>query len=349
MSPGLAGRGWGQVKPTRLRRRPRERWSAQYGRWAVRWRWQVVAGWVLGLVVLVVVPPVANGSDELASIIPLDSPAIQAELRSVAAFGFPLSSRTAVIQHDPAGLSIYTQAESVLDALSLDQRTDLRYPLLGAIPVTNSARLGRGSGESNTAVLTYLFMDPGSSFADQSAAAQRYIVEYLNRPDDHVVGVTGSVPARAQQAFLVAESLPRLEQLTVLAILVLVGLTFRSLVAPVIALGASGVAFVVTLHLSHLVGSLFGLAAPAELEPLLVALLLGVVTDYTIFYVTALQVRLPGAQTERHAVADAVGAYTPIVVAAGLTVAAGTAALLAATSPFYRGFGPPWRWPCSWA
>ena len=255
-------------------------------------------------------------------------------------FGFPLSSRTAVVQRDPAGLSVYVQAESVLDALSIDQGAKLEWPLLGAIPITNSLPITGASAERNTSVLTYLFMNPISSFSSQQDAAQRYINEHLDRPEDHVVGVTGSVPARAQQAALVSENLPRLELLTVLAIIVLVGLTFRSIVAPAIALVCSALAFVVTTRLSAWLESLLGITTPAELEPLLVALLLGVVTDYTIFYVTAFQSRVGGAGHWRDAVRRAVAVDTPIVGAAGVTVAAGTAALLAAKSEFFRGFGP---------
>jgi RND superfamily putative drug exporter len=312
--------------------------SGRYARWAVARRWHITVTWVVGLAVLVLTPSVGSGGDELASIIPLDSPAIRAELRSVQEFGFPLSSRTVVVQRDPSGLSPFVQAESVLDALAIDQGSP-DPPLLGALPVTNTLRLGGRPGETNTTVLTYLFMNPTSSFASQRHAAERYIDDKLDRPEDHVVGVAGSVPARAEQAGLVHEYLPRLELLTVLAILVLVGFTFRSVAPPLIALLASGAAFVVTIHTSRVLGAVLGIATPAELEPLLVALLLGVVTDYTIFYVTALQVRLRDSG-EQDATVSAIATYTPIVLVAGLTVSAGTAALLAATSEFFQGFGP---------
>ncbi len=306
----------------------------------VRWRWPVVLGWAAILGVLFVLPPIAGSTNELASIIPLDSPAIRAELRSVQEFGFPLSSRTVVVQRDARGLSPYVQAESVLDGIALNQGPKPAWPLLGALPLSNSLRIAGASGEANTGVVTYLFMDPIASFASQQEAAERYIVERLERPEDHVVGVAGSVPARAQQAALVAANLPRLELLTVVAIIFLVGLTFRSIVAPFVALVAAAVAFVVTIHLSELLGALLGVATPAELEPLLVALLLGVVTDYTIFYVMALQGRIRQAPHWRLAVVRAVATDTPIVAAAGITVAAGTAALLAAKSEFFRAFGP---------
>ena len=313
---------------------------ARYASWAVRYRWYIVGGWVLVVFALILTPPPPSNDNEIASIIPLDSPALSSELRSIEEFGFPLSSRTAVVQRDPAGLSAYVQTESMLDAIAIDQGAKLEWPLLGAIPITNSLPLTGTSAERDTAVLTYLFMNPISSFSSQQDAAQRYIDTHLERPEDHVVGVTGSVPARAQQAALVSENLPRLELLTVLAIIVLVGLTFRSVVAPAIALVCSALAFVVTTRLSAWFESLAGITTPAELEPLLVALLLGVVTDYTIFYVTAFQSRVEGASHWRDAVRRAVAVDTPIVGAAGVTVAAGTAALLAAKSEFFRGFGP---------
>jgi len=313
--------------------------SAGYARWTVKWRWVIIAFWVIGLLVLVFAPAIGTGGDQLASIIPLDSPAIRAELRSVQEFGFPLSSRTAVVQRDPNGLSVFIQAESVLDAVAVDQSKP-DPPLLGAIPITNALRIGSNPGETNTTVVTYLFMEPRSSFDSQRIAAQRYVNDNLDRPEDHVVGVTGSIPARAEQARLVAVYLPRLELLTVAAILVLVGITFRSAIAPLVALTAAGIAFVATTRISLIVGSLTGIAAPAELEPVLVALLLGVVTDYTIFYVTAIQSRSRDSASWRAAVTRAIASTTPIIVAAGLTVAAGTAALLAATSKFFQGFGP---------
>ncbi len=314
-------------------------WSRRYARWTMRWRWVIVACWAALLTLVIWGPAVPSGGNDLASIIPQDSAAIRAEIRSIELFGFPLTSRTAVVQRDPRGLSVFVQAESVLEALAVNQSTP-SPPLLGAIPLTNAIPLGSEMAERNTTVLTNLFMDPGSSFASQQRAAERYVAEHLTRPQDHVVGITGSVPARAEQARIVGSTLHTLELFTVLAIIVLVSVAFRSLVAPVIALLAAGIAYVVTLDASELLGGFLGIAAPAELEPLLVALLLGIVTDYTIFYVTALRAQLSLCEDPADAVERAIATYTPIVTVAGITVAAGTGALLAARSEFFRGLGP---------
>ncbi len=314
--------------------------SAWYARVMVKARWWVITFWIAAVVaVTMFLPPFGSGGDEIASIIPLDSPAIRAELRSVAEFGYPLSSRTAVVQRDPNGLNPFAQAESVLDALAVNQSPQ-DYPMLGALPITNTFRLFPSSREENTTVLTYLFMYPTSGFSDQQLAAHRYIEANLTAEQDSVVGVTGSVPARAEQARLVSAWIPTLEVLTLLAILVLVGLNFRAILPPLVAMVAAAVAFLVTLRFAGLLGTVLGISVPAELEPLLVALLLGVVTDYTIFYLSAARNRLAAGDDTPTAMLRAIRTFTPIVAIAGITVASGTAALLAAQSDFFRAFGP---------
>lgn len=314
--------------------------SGRYATVVLRLRWWVVGAWAVALGLLTwLAPPFGAGSDQVAAIIPLHSAALQNEERAVQAFGYPLTSRILVVQRDPAGLSPFTQAAAVLEAVSVNQEPQ-RYPLLGAVPVTNTVPVLPGSGEHGTAVVTYLFMDPGASVRTQSAAARRYVAEHLDHPQDAVVGIAGSIPARDEQARLVARYLPLLEGLTLLAVLVLVGVNFRSVVAPLLALAGSAVAFGITLRVAGLAGVVTGLSVPAELQPLLVALLLGVVTDYTIFYLSALEQRLGSGRDRRTAVRLAVASFTPIILVAGLTVAAGTGSLVAAGSGFFRALGP---------
>ncbi len=324
--------------------RPREGpLSSAYAGLVLRLRWIIVLGWLgIATAATLVLPSIADeGGDDLGGLIPRDNPAIRTELRALDMFGFPLTGRTIVVQHDPQGLTPVAQARSVLAAAAVNQRQRRDDAVvLGALPVPNTLGLFPSASERGTTVLTYLFMSPRTSFLGQQRAAQHYVDTYLSGRDDAVVGVTGSIPARAQQGRLVQAALPTMELLTVLAVVVLVGANFRSLVAPLIAVTAVAISFVVTLRIAGLVGHLLGVSVPGELEPLIVALLLGVVTDYAIFFLSALR-RSLGNGEERFAAAHrATASFAPIVLAAGLTVAAGTAALLAAQSGFFRAFGP---------
>ncbi len=326
VDPGAGGRG------TRLMR--------GYARLTYRLRWPILIVWLLVAAWLLANPPSFGSSDETESLMPVSGEAAQAEIRDVEHFGFPLSSRTAVVQHDPRGLSLAVQAESVLEAIAVNQHP-VGAPILGALPLANTVRWMHGQAELGTTVITYLFMSPDADFGDQHTAARQYHYRFLDRPEDHVVGVAGSVPARAQQGWLLSVNIPRVEVLTLGAIFVLVGLAFRSIVVPLLALGSSGIAVFLTTWLLSVISEASGVGIPAELRPLLVALILGIVTDYTVFYVVGF-----GSEMRKHrgtveeAIVAAVGSYTPIIVAAGITVAAGTAVLLVAEEDFFRAFGP---------
>ncbi|QVT78504.1 putative transport protein MmpL9 [Nocardioides aquaticus] len=326
--------------------------SGVLARGLVAGRWLVVVAWLAAVgACLAFLPAQASGGGGLSGLLSGDTPAVEAELRSVELFGFPLVARTVVVQRDPSGLSPYAQARTVVRALAVDRgRAGDVDPLLGAIPVTNTLGLFPGSRETGTTSLTYLLYGADASLGQRTRSAEDYAERFFTERDD-VVGVTGSAPARSQQGAIIRDALPGVEAITLLAIVLIVGFAFRSLVAPLIALVAAGVSFVVTLRLTAYFSDLLGLASPDELEPVVIALLLGVVTDYVIFFCSSLRDQQPallrGQGTRAEVRAASIAATTasvrrsgPIVAVAGLAVAAGTATLLAAESPFFRALGP---------
>ena len=316
-------------------------YARSYARLVVRLRWPVIAVWVglAALVLLVPGGPRAGGGD-LGGLVSADNPAIATEIRSYEAFGFPLLSRVTVVQRDPDGLSPEAQAGSVLRAVQVVQGTDELPSVLGALPLPNTAGIVPGAAESGTTLLTSLFLPPTTGFADQRDAAERYAARYLGDPDDALVGVTGSIPARAAQAELIEDALPAVEVATVAVIGLLVALAFRSPVAALVALAVAGLTTVITLRVVADLAAALGVVVPDDVRPLLVALLLGVVTDYCIFFLSALRQELHAGRPTGLAVERATARTAPTVLVAGLTVAAGTGALLVARSALFRGLGP---------
>lgn len=309
----------------------------------VRLRWWVIGFWTLAsLGAWFWLPPLSesHGGSDLKGLVPSDAPAVANELRSVEIFGFPLTGRTVVVQRNPDGLSVYDQARTVTNAVAVNQKKYLDIgPLRGALPVTNALGLFPSSSERDTTALTYLLFDQDVSFGRQTRSARAYAERFFD-PRDDLVGITGSVPARAEQGDIIQDTLPLVELLTVSAIVLIVGAAFRSVVAPVVAVLVTGVAYVMTLRLSGAVTQLFGVTSPSELEPVVVALLLGVVTDYVIFFCSALRHELAGSASRLDAARAATAQFGPIVAVAGLAVAAGTAALGVAESAFFRALGP---------
>jgi RND superfamily putative drug exporter len=108
----------------------------------------------------------------------------------------------------------------------------------------------------------------------------------------------------------------------------------------VVTLVTAALGYLVADRAIGLFGELTGTSAPSQLEPVVVALMLGISTDYSIFFLSGMQRRLREGRTGRDAAREAVTEYLPIVAVAGLTVAAGVATLAVAESALFRAFGP---------
>ena len=221
-----------------------------------------------------------------------------------------------------------------MDASSGEQAEDaVRF----ALPILNTRELFPGSEEDGTTAVTHLFFLPDVSLTSRVELAREYRDQ---AGDGHYAGVTGPGPARLAQFEEIENALPLVELGTVLAIALVVGLTFRSFGAPLLTLVASGIAFVVAGGAIPWVAEQLGAGIPQEVEPLVVALTLGIVTDYTIFFLSACRRELAHGTPRLEAARRSCTAVAPIVATAGLIVVTGTAALVVGELEFFRAFGP---------
>ena len=189
-------------------------------------------------------------------------------------------------------------------------------------------------------MLTYLAFEQGLGGATRVDLAEQYADGELGGESGDVVGVTGAVPARQAQFEAIDDSLPLIEGASIVAVLLIVAIAFRSIGAPLVTLFCGAVAYLLMIRLVPWAGAQLGIAIPAEVEPVLIVLLLGLVTDYSVFYLSAMRRRLLGGDDRLPAARAAVSETAPLVFAAGLIVAAGTAALLVGELDFFRAFGP---------
>jgi RND superfamily putative drug exporter len=315
--------------------------SRRFARVVVFLRFPVLLVWIaLAIAAAVFLPTlVVDQGEGLRALVPRDSPALHAEIESARRFGFPLLARTVVVQRDPDGLPAGVQANAVLRAVSVtrDEVPSLRG-VAAAVPITNALGFFPSSRENGTTMLTYLFFRPDVSLGDQRALGQRY-ADGLP-PEDHAIGITGAVPGRLAQAQLILGHQTEVELLTVLVILAIVGFHFRSIGAPLLTLGAAGVAYTIAIRLIGWALARSGGGLPEELEPLMVVLLLGIVTDYSIFFLEHARRRLREGRSAGEAATRSAGELVSIVGTAGIVVAFGAAGLIAAQLDTYRRLGP---------
>ncbi len=333
--------------PARRRRWPRWQRPAvgplarSYAFVVVSLRYVIVAGWLVAAALAVLYLPSLSAGGGVGDLVPNGSAALRAEGDATRLFRVPMSAPVAVVQHSQRRLPLAVQEKAGRSALAVDRGTARGVPgLAGALPVANTSGLFPGSRQSSTTVITFLYFRPATSMAGQVAGGEAYAHRYAGAPRDHLVGVTGPIPARYEQGLIIRRYLPWVEAATVLAIFLIVGWHFRSFGAPLATLVCAGASYLVAVHVVAWIAQRMGVTIPPDLEPVLVVLLLGVTTDYCVFYLSGMRAQLAEGQPRIAAARHTTAEYTPIIVAAGIVVAAGTASLVVARISLLRAFGP---------
>jgi RND superfamily putative drug exporter len=341
-------------------------------------RYLIVGGWAAAVVLAIMfLPPLsATSSGGLSDLIPPGSAAARAEADVAHQFGFPIDAAVAIVQRAPHGMPAAVRDRALRQAIAVDRRLSgqpegqlataaaalaraghpdaariLSGPvspgppggipgLTGAFPLPNAAGLLRGTNEQSTTVITFLAFRPGTSFGAQTAGANAYVHWFLSRPDDHVVGVTGPVPAEYDQSQIIGKDIVWVELFTVLAIALIVGVRFRSVGAPLATLACAGTAYVIAIRVVVWLAGRMGVTLPPDLDPVLVVLLLGVTTDYTVFFLDGMRAQVAGGVPRIRAARLATAEFAPIILAAGIIVAAAAASLVVARTKMLSAFGP---------
>ncbi len=299
-------------------------------------RWVIVGFWVVAAVLVTALAPSSSGGGGFGNLLPPDSQVLKVEERALQEFRVPVLSGTTVVVHQPDGLSQLTRADSLLWALATTQDV-IEAPnqpppgsLVAAIPVP--------TGRTDTTV-TYLYTSEGTGLRNTVRLASAYAAHFNNQ-SGVTSYVTGFVPAQVAQGDYLRSRLPLFEIASVLLILLVVALAFRSVLAPLVVLGIAAIGYLVYFPLLDQLAVALAFEVPRQLEPVLLALLLGVVTDYCVLFFSAFRDELDTGTEAVTSTRSALRLNATVIAVAGLTVAGGTISLLAAPFEIFRALGP---------
>ena len=325
----------GEAAPTSTSRA-----AAAYARLVVALRWPILAAWAAGAVFVAVnVAAPTSEPGDLISLVPKHAPALEAAQRAARAFDVPFAAETSVVERDPRGVSVEEQRRAIGQALAIDRPAGGGDPSFLVLPVTNTAGAVPGSRESSTAVISYFEFRPAMSLSARVEAVDRYMAD-ARRAGAPVVGRTGILPAQLHEGTIVEDALPYVEAATILMVALVVGLEVP------VARRAGADARDGRYRLPHGASRHRApqrgdrVTVPDILKPLMVALVLGIVTDYTIFYASTMRTLILKGTPRLPAARAATAQITPIVVAGGAILAASLASLQVAQLGFFRAVGP---------
>ena len=315
--------------------------TGAFARLIVWARVPVIVGWLAVTVAATNLPTLEEAqTGALGQVVASDSRALAAEESAARLFAFPLASRTLVVERDATGLSDARLAATARRIAEANRSSlDVEHPPAGAYGIANVLPGVAFARERGTTAATALLYGPEFNQAERVTAAREY-ARALEAPAESFVGVTGAVPARAAQAEVIADRLLTIEVVTVLLVTITVAVYLRSLLAPVVTLLTVGVAYLVSVRAVAAGSERLGISVPPEVEPIIVALLFGVVTDYGLFYMSRFRRRLAEGGEPLEAARRTTAELTPVILACGLAVVGGSAALAVADLGFLRAFGP---------
>ena len=178
------------------------------------------------------------------------------------------------------------------------------------------------------------------SASARTRTAERLVAHQIGHRPGEFEGVTGESPARVARTELITGHLKWVELATILLVIVAIALHFRAPGAAVVAIAAVAVAYLSADRLVLQLGKLMGIAVPAEVQPVLVVLVFGVVTDYSVFFLSRFRALLASGRDSEASGDPSRARDRPDRRRRGHDGGGGNGGLLAARLDFLRAFGP---------
>lgn len=310
----------------------------QIGRFSVKFRWVIVAVWIIGAIAA------AHGLPSLASVtqgnntafLPASAPSEQAD-NLAAPFGGQNVTEVPVVAAVSSG-TLTAADQAWLATLTTD---------LGKVAtVTKSRELALSSprpGVSGQAAQIQVLSSIGQN--DTGAATTlvsglRSAITKASPPPGMQVHLTGQVAINADQQKQSGNTGNEVQLISLLFILVLLFVIYRSILAPFITLIPAGLSVIIA---GPLVGELghHGLKVSSLAQLLMIVLVLGAGTDYGLFLVFRVRENLRAGQDNKEAVVNALTRVGESITFSALTVVAALLSLLFATFQIYSTLGIP--------
>jgi RND superfamily putative drug exporter len=303
-------------------------------------RFLIAPAWIAGAVWASFSLPSIFGAEanDLGSLLPRNSKAIEIEEEAIETFGVPVLSRTMVVAHDPDEFSL-KQGEAAahfigaVDEAAKSEAQLLAVPLLDAPGLLESKRLG-------STLVVYLYVDPALRENQQQELVERFAASLQQATRAPAVHVTGAVPASRAETNIANDDLLWVELATVALVVLILALYFRSVGIPLLGLATVAIAYTVADHVLGWASERYSISIPREVDPVIVALLFGILTDYLVFFAADYRRHLQEGLGSCEAVTEVTAQLLPVIATAALMIAGATLTLLLSGVRFLSAFGP---------
>jgi putative drug exporter of the RND superfamily len=309
---------------------------AAIGAFSVRFRWPVVAVWVAGVIAGVAFLPSLSSISQSnnAGFLPASAPSSHAA--QLASSVQPTGRTTVTVVVARSGVPLTAADENAI--------TQLQQALSGVPQVTTVSDAARS--QNGQAAQLRVSAQAGSVLNDPAAQgalvnALRSAVSGVSMPAGSQVHLAGPVATAVDNNATSETSGNRLRLLSIVFVIVLLLIVFRSLLAPLVTVVPAFLVVTLAGPLSAEVAVRTGMQVSQVAQLLQIVLVIGAGTDYGLFLVFRVREEMRGGLSPHAAVVEGVTRVGESITFSAATVIAALLSLLAATFAIYSGLAVP--------
>jgi RND superfamily putative drug exporter len=305
---------------------------AAIARFDIRFRWLIVAVWLVGVIAgvrllpgLTTVTHANNGSFNSSS-----SPSVRAS---------QLAAPFQVVDPKQSATIVASRASGPLtadDAAAMSQVEEDARQVPGVALVKDVGT--SADGHAAQAIVTVPApVSSNNSTADDVVRRIRAAMAHAGAPPGLDLHLAGPLAVESDARHTESGGITRF---TLLFVIVVLFIVYRAALAPLVTLIPAALAVIISGPLIAKLMGLAGIAVPPSTQPLLIVLLLGAGTDYGLFLCFRFREELARGGGTREALVTAVARVGQALTFSGLIVAAALLTMLLAPSGIFEGIGP---------
>lgn len=304
----------------------------------------IIVGWLLIIAVVTFAVPSLEqvGREYSVSLVPGDAPSFQAMQQMGRSFGESTSDSVAMIVlegQEPLGPDAHRYYDELIRELRADTRHVEHVQDYWGDPLT--APGVQSADGMATYVQVNLAGNQGEALASESVDAVRDIVDRTAPPPGVRAYVTGPAVMVSDMNLAGNESVVKITVVTVLVILTMLLLVYRSILTAVLLLAMVGMQVQVARGVVAFLGDNQVIGLSTFAVNLLVSLGIAVGTDYGIFFIGRYHEARQRGEDRETAFYTTYRSVAKVVLASGLTIAGAIFCLSFSRLPYFKSLGIP--------
>lgn len=317
---------------------------AALGRLTSRRPWLVIATWVVLAVAVVSLAPALETTQEETEFLPDHYESVQAAELQEEKFPGATTPAALIVFEREDGEPLTEEDQTTVNGIAEELGPQLGEETFVQQVVTAGADGEPAVSEDGVVQMGIVGLADGSTGFDpqsfEDAEAMRDDLADLVDGTGLTAQTTGSVPQGLDSQESSEQSLAIVGIATIVLIVVLLALIFRSVIICLMPIVVVGIVSVIANGLIGWANEIFDLKADASIETILVVVLYGIGTDYILFFLFRYRERLREGADTKAAVVHALERAGEAIASAGGAVIAAFMALILSSLGIFQAIGP---------